>query len=145
MTDPLHFWSDFWPGPAAERRKLERSAEPYPFLHPETEEHKAILPLEHTQCYWRSHVYFGIKGCLPRVFWVVVADPEPSVWILKIDALLNKSINTLHQNPHLQYRGFASFCEFLQVSCDFCLWWLVVLSSFTGLFKFLSLFFLLDF
>lgn len=48
------------------------------------------------------------------------------------------------ENTHLEYRGFASFCEFLQVFCHFSLWWLFALPSFTGLFKFLSLFFLLN-
>lgn len=40
-TGSLHFWSEFWPGPAAERRRLERTAEPCPFLRPETEKHHA--------------------------------------------------------------------------------------------------------
>lgn len=41
-TDPLCLWSDFWPGPVAERRRLERSAGPCPFLHPETDHDHSV-------------------------------------------------------------------------------------------------------
>lgn len=37
----LHFWAEFWPGPAAERRRLGTTAEICLFLRPE-KEHPAI-------------------------------------------------------------------------------------------------------
>lgn len=69
-TGPLHFWSDFWPGPAAERKRLEMIAEPCPFLHP-AEGRKTTLVIRFSSMVSWSPLkcHFCTCWCLPGRVW----------------------------------------------------------------------------
>lgn len=102
---PWHFWSDFGPGPAAERRMLERTAEPCPSPHPETEEHfvRVTSGISAASSKNLCNVYdkrlierCGVSNRLPKIDHPVSDGSIPLTW-----ANRNYSTTTCSNLKHL--------------------------------------------